>query len=69
MDSSLSLRIASIFILAIASFLGISIPLYAPENFISDRVFLMFKSLSAGVMVGLALVSYLFIHFFFFIII
>lgn len=64
MESSLALRIASIFILLVASGLGITIPIYAPQSIINDKFILIIKSLSAGIMIGLALVSiYLFYNF------
>lgn len=63
MEASLLLRIISIFILSLVSFIGIAIPLYLPENSSSENIFLTFKALSAGVMVGLALVSYYYYYY------
>lgn len=59
MESSLALRVASIFILLVASALGITIPLYSYKSIINDHVNLTIKSLSAGIMIGLALIHLL----------
>lgn len=57
-DYNLSLRIASVFIIAVASFLGIWLPLMMDTKI---SVFRVLNAGSAGVMLGLAMVGYFFV--------
>ncbi len=55
-QESESLQIAAIFVLFIASFLGISLPFAIPAAY-TKAIIPFVNALAAGVMVGLALVS------------
>ncbi len=52
-----SLQIAAIFVLSFASFLGIYLPFALPHEFIK-AIIPFVNALAAGVMLGLALVSF-----------
>lgn len=52
-SDNLSIRIASVFIIFIASFVGVVFPLFANTQ---SRMFRILNTSSAGVMLGLAMV-------------
>lgn len=56
MNSSLKLRIAAVFILFIASFLGITTPFVCYKNKIYHSLLPLLQTGAAGIMLGLALV-------------
>jgi Mg/Co/Ni transporter MgtE len=57
MDESLALRITAIFVIFLASILGICFPFIANSENVDSAMFRMLKAGSAGVMLGLAVVS------------
>ena len=57
MEPNLALRIAAVFILAIVSMLGVTLPIMMSEKQRESELFIVIKCGAAGVMLGLCLVS------------
>jgi hypothetical protein len=57
-DSSLALRIASIFVLAFFSMMGVMLPLLVSKETRESEMFIVIKTGAAGVMLGLCLVCW-----------
>lgn len=57
MSNNLKLRVASIFILAGCSFLGVMLPLVGYQGKLYQRALPLMQTGAAGIMLGLAIVS------------
>lgn len=57
LEANLVLRIASVFILAIVSMLGVTLPIMMNKKQRESELFIVIKCGAAGVMLGLCLVS------------